>query len=506
MTKEMSVVDKGFKAEALTKHFSGVPALAGISFALRPGEVVGLVGHNGAGKSTLLKVLAGAHKHDGGTLTLDGEPVEFSNPSDALRNGVATVYQELSLLPNLSVLENVWLGRELSGPKGLKKAEMARLTSELLQEFGLDMDVDRKLGDYPVAARQLLEIAIAASKDTKYLLLDEPTTSLEGDQIGHLLEYVKDLAHRKNVGILLVDHKLDELYAVANRIVALVDGRVIFDDDAKNISNEDVVRAIVGEEAAAHSESVSEENLDTAKLELALKVDNVAGPALDGVTLEAHRGEVVGLYGLVGAGRTEFLRTLIGVETLAEGQISIFGADYRPKNPSDAMKHGFAYLTEERKKDGIVPGMSSPENVSLPILKRFSRAGRLNAKALKRTTTDLISDLRVKGNTSGPIVALSGGNQQKVLIARTIAQNPKILLLDEPTKGVDIGVKAEIHSLLRKMVETDGLSLIVASSEEEEILELSDTVYVFQGGKTVTDGIPVGELSVAKLRELAWSH
>ncbi|WP_124055362.1 sugar ABC transporter ATP-binding protein [Arcanobacterium ihumii] len=506
-TTEMPGADAGFRAVNITKHFAGVPALSGISFALRPGEVVGLVGHNGAGKSTLLKTLAGAHRYDGGELYLDGEAVNFSNPSEALAHGVATVYQELSLLPNLTVLENMWLGHELIGARGLRKADMAEQAQALLDEFGLDLDLEKKLETYSVATRQLLEIAIATSKNTRYLLLDEPTTSLEGEQIGHLLTYIKRLVQKKNVGILLVDHKLDELYDVADRIVALVDGKVILDADAKGINHEDVVRAIVGNDAAevAIQEQATRVAKDFTDAEVALEVKCLRGPNLNGVHLTTHVGEVVGLYGLVGAGRTEFLRTLIGVEPLEEGELRVFGKEYRPKNPTDAMKHGFAYLTEERKIDGIVPRMSSPQNVALPVLKNFSRKGFLQSGRLKGMTSDFVKKLRVKGDVSGPIEELSGGNQQKVLIARTLAQNPKILLLDEPTKGVDIGVKAEIHALLRTMAQ-EGISLIVVSSEEEEILEVSDSVVVFAGGQSTCDPLPVDQLSIAKLREMAWSN
>ncbi|WP_231943961.1 sugar ABC transporter ATP-binding protein [Arcanobacterium phocae] len=503
--KKMPVSKVGFQAVNLTKHFAGVPALAGISFDLKPGEIVGLVGHNGAGKSTLLKVLAGAHKHDGGELYLDGKSVVFSSPAEAISHGVSTVYQELSLIPNLTVQENIWLGRELSGIAGLRKAEMRKFAQQMLNEFHLEMDVDRSLGSYPVAARQMLEIAIAATKNTKYLLLDEPTTSLEGEQISRLLDYVKDIAKRKNVGVLLVDHKLDELYEVAHRIVALVDGKVILDADAGLISHEEVVRAIVGDDIA----DAQEKGMDTTRIgktsgEVILSISDVHGPHLQGVSFDAREGQIIGLYGLVGAGRTELLRSLIGVEPIYSGEVELFRERYIPKNPADAMKCGFAYLTEERKIDGIVPGMSSPQNIALPVVTQFSTGGWINNARLSKMTSEFLNRLHVRGNTQGPIVALSGGNQQKVLIARTLAQQPKILLLDEPTKGVDIGVKSEIHSLLKSMVVDEGMTLIVSSSEEEEILELADVVTVFAHGKTVASAIPVENLTVAKLRELAW--
>ncbi|MDD7384902.1 MAG: sugar ABC transporter ATP-binding protein [Actinomycetaceae bacterium] len=537
---EMPDSDKGFRAVGLVKTFAGVPALAGVSFALRPGEVVGLVGHNGAGKSTLLKTLAGAHSYDGGTLLLDGSEVHFADPSDAFAHGVATVYQELSLLENLSVKRNIWLGHELTSFSGLNEEQMSAQAQDLLDDFDLTMDLDAKLSAYSVAERQLLEIAVAVSKDCQYLLLDEPTTSLEAEQIARLLDRIRDLARRKNVGVLLVDHKLDELYDVADRIVALVDGRVIFDEKAADIDHDDVIRAIVGAGAegdvedessaldavSAHdgrrdgagrgaeprekirrSPASATENPGSAagRENVALMAEHISGPHLADISVSSHIGEVVGLYGLIGAGRTEFLRTMIGVEPMYGGRLTLFGDEYVPKNPADASRHGFAYVTEERKIDGIVPRMSSPDNVSLPILRKYTRAGVLSQSRLRAMTHEYIDKLKVKGNVAGPIEELSGGNQQKILIARALAQNPRVLLLDEPTKGVDIGVKSEIHSLLRAMAR-EGMSLIVVSSEEEEILDVADVVYVFVAGRTTGSPIPVDQLSVAKLRSLAWQQ
>lgn len=495
---------EGFRATDITKSFAGVPALAGVSFVLRPGEVIGLVGHNGAGKSTLLKVLSGAHRHDGGTLLLDGQEVSFASPADALAKGVATVYQELSLLPNLTVTENVFLGRELSGPSGLRSAEMRRRTEELLRAFGLQVDPDTKLERLPVATRQLLEIAIATTKDTRYLLLDEPTTSLEGEQVDRLLDYIKDLVRSNGIGILLVDHKLDELYRVCDRIVALVDGKVCLDVDAREVPHEEVVAAIVGEEAARSTPESVTPLPRVAAAASSVRVRALSGPALNGVDLEARAGEVLGLYGLVGSGRTELMRTLLGVEPMTAGEITVDGTRYVPKGPAEAMRHGLVYLTEERKIDGIVPQMNGVRNAALPVLRRFTRGGWLSPRRLRRGVAPVLDQLHIRGNVDGPIVSLSGGNQQKVLLGRAIAQQPRVLMLDEPTKGVDIGVKSEIHRILKRMAHTDGVTLLVASSEEEEILEVSDRVVVFAGGRNVSEALPVEELSPQTLRRLAW--
>ena len=495
----------GFRAEDVVKTFAGVPALSGVSVALRPGQVVGLVGHNGAGKSTLLKALAGVHRPDSGRLVLDGRAVHFSSPAEALSLGVATVYQELSLLPNLTVSQNIWLGRELTGPGGLRMAEMRRRSQALVDEFGLDVDVATALGHYPVATRQLLEIAVAAAKHAKYLLLDEPTTSLEGKQVDDLLQYLRTLVRKSGVGILIVDHKLDELYQICDRIVALVDGRVRIDADAGRVPHEEVVQAIVGDEDEAVPVDVPAVRVSSAApSQVALSAADVHGPSLHGVTLEARSGQVLGLYGLIGSGRTEFLRSLIGMEPITAGRLELFGQRYAPRSVAAAMRRGVAYLTEERQPDGIVPGMDSSLHAALPVVGRYARGGWLKLSRLRCETRVLLDRMRIKGDLTGPIEALSGGNQQKVLLARAIAQRPRLLLLDEPTKGVDIGVKAEIHQMLRQMADAENIALIVASSEEEEILDVSDTVAVFVNGRTVGPALPVDEVGVSDLRRMAW--
>ena len=496
---------QGFRVREITKQFSGTPVLTGVSFDLSPGEIVGLVGHNGAGKSTLLKILSGAYRPDGGSLTLDEMTVTFASPSDALNNGVATVYQELSLLPNLTVTENVFLGREQTRNGMLSRTEMRKSTQELLDEFNLTISPDAKLAELPVATRQLLEIAIATTKETRYLLLDEPTTALEGEQVDYLLSYIKKLAQSRHIGIVIVDHKLDELYQICDRIIALVDGRVLLDADAKTVPHDEVVRAIVGHDVVCADDTESAIPNDVIAGEVMLNVRNLSGAALTNINLEAHAGLVLGVYGLVGSGRTEFLRTLIGIEPMTAGTIELAGKHYLPKNPAYAMKQGLAYLTEERKLDGIVPLMPSRDNMSLPILKRLSSAGWLKRAAIRGRTDSLLEELQVRGNTDGPIQSLSGGNQQKVLLGRVLAQEPKVLLLDEPTKGVDIGVKAEIHALLKQMAHDEGRCLIVVSSEEEEILQVSDSVAVFSQGQLIAGPLAAATLTVPKLRELAWS-
>ncbi|MFY1637832.1 sugar ABC transporter ATP-binding protein [Solwaraspora sp. WMMB335] len=514
----------GIEARGIVKRFANVPVLHGVTVAVRPGDVVGLVGHNGAGKSTLLRTIAGAIRPDGGAVRVDGRVQHFGSPADARRAGVAAVYQELSLLPNLTVTQNAFLGDERATAGLLRRAAMRQEARDLVDRFGLAVDVDRRLGDYPVATRQLLEIAIAIHRDVSYLLLDEPTTSLEGGQVEKFLDTVRNLVRDQRVGVLLVDHKLEELYAVANRVVALVDGRVRIDGAVDEIPRDEVVQAIAGTEAggdtgagrptpASRSGPASgparpgpgRQPRDGAHDDdIAIAVRDLRTPVLDGVTLRAGRGRVLGIYGLVGSGRTELLRTLVGLDPIRAGTITLHGRRYRPRGPGAAQRAGVVYVTEERKSDGIVPELDSVMNVALPVLSRYRRFGLLDHQRMRRDATALLEKLHVRGDRSAPVVRLSGGNQQKVLLARALAQRPQVLLLDEPTKGVDLGVKAEIHRMVRDLAHRDGLTVVVVSSEEDEICEIADDVAVIVHGRSTGELLPARDLTPRALRQAAW--
>jgi len=514
-TVNAQIEDGGLRARGVIKRYAGVPVLKGVSVAVRPGEVVGLVGHNGAGKSTLLRILSGATRPDEGALQIDGEALSLGAPADALSAGIATVYQELSLLANLTVTQNVFLGQEIARGGVLQRDRMRHQARELVERFGVEVDVDRQVGDYPVATRQLLEIAIATHRDARYLLLDEPTTSLEGGQIERLLEKVRSLAGEDGLGILLVNHKLEEIYAVGDRIVALVDGRVRIDSPVDEASRADVVHAIAGDDHVSSPILLGNRagtallppnpvEADDSNAVPALAVHHLRTRVLNDVSLRARAGRILGLYGLVGSGRTELLRTLVGLDTVLGGEIELAGHPYRPRNPGAAQRAGLVYLTEERKTDGIVPDLDSGMNVSLPILARYSNAGFLGRRSMGRDANELLDRLRVRGNRSGPVVSLSGGNQQKVLLARALAQQPTVLLLDEPTKGVDLGVKAEIHRMVRGLAHDQGLTIVLVSSEEQEILEVADDVTVFAHGRCTGETWAAGSLTAAALRHTAW--
>ena len=501
-----STKDSGLEVRDVVMSFSGVTVLKGVSVAVKPGEVIGLVGHNGAGKSTLMKVISGALKPVAGSVLIDGRDEPLGSPIDAINAGIATVYQELSLLPNLTVAENTFLGRELRKFGRLDKQAMRIATQELAKKFGIDVDPDEKVGTYPVATRQLLEIAIATHRNAKYLLLDEPTTSLEGGQVDSFLDIVKQLSEQ-GIGIILVDHKLEELYAVAGRIVALVDGEVRIDAEVSKVSREEVVTAIAGHEAAESlkHERPSNKRLDSVDSSKGLRVCDLYTPDLRGVNLFAQEGRVLGIYGLVGSGRTELLRTLVGLHPVLSGSISLSNEPFVPKNPGRAMKQGVVYVTEERKVDGIIPQLDSSVNALLPVLFRARKWGWLNRKLMDRISAEYMDRLKVKGDRTGPISTLSGGNQQKVLLARAIAQTPRVLLLDEPTKGVDLGVKADIHRIIRSLAHDENLTVIIVSSEEEEICDVADDVLIMSNGFTDGSTLDPTTLTPATLRQAAWA-
>jgi ABC-type sugar transport system ATPase subunit len=505
----------GFTASSISKRYGQTLALDEVTISLVPGEVTALVGHNGAGKSTLLRMLAGAESPDDGTLLLDGAPRHFAAPADALAAGVACVYQELRLVNQLTVAQNVFLGHETTRRGQLARSEMNRRTAELCREYDLDVAPTARAGELPVAQRQIVEVISALHRRVQYLLLDEPTTALEAHQIEHLLATVKRVSRERRMGVLLVDHKLDEVFSVADHIVGLSNGRVVLSGAADAVSREDVVAAIVGESASAEgiaprapgppptATAVAGRRVaprDT----VALSAEHVATDRLSDVTLHAEAGEVLGLYGLVGSGRSRFLRTVYGVERLSAGSLTLCGSRYVPTSPGKAIDSGIAFLSEERKADGFIPGMSARENVPLPVLRRFSRGGRLQRRRIAEAARNALSRVAVRGDIDQPITRLSGGNQQKVLFARAALQDPRLLLLDEPTKGVDIGAKAEIHALIRSMADEQGVTVVLVSTEEEELIGLADTVCVFKNGSCDGTRYPRGSVTPADLRRLAW--
>ncbi|QCR18194.1 sugar ABC transporter ATP-binding protein [Agrococcus sp. SGAir0287] len=499
---EMPQAQRGLVVDGIVKAYAGTVVLRGISVAVAPGEVVGLVGHNGAGKSTLMKSISGAVRPDEGSVRVDGVEVPRGEPKAAIAAGVSTVYQELSLLPNLTVTQNVFLGREERRAGVLGRAAMRASARALIDEFHLDVDPDALVGSIPVATRQLLEVAIATHRDARYLLLDEPTTALEGRQVDRFLETVRGLADR-GLGIVLVDHKLEELYAVCDRIVALVDGEVRIDGSVDTVHRADVVHAIAGDDVT-HEPTDATASGGREDAEITVDVRGLATARLEDVTLQARAGRVLGIYGLVGAGRTELLHALAGMDRILGGEVVVHGRRHAPRSPRAAIRGGVVYVTEERKHDGIVPQLDSIVNLMLPVLHQTRRAGLLSRRRMRARAMELMDALRVRGDRDAPIERLSGGNQQKVVIARALALEPRVLLLDEPTKGVDLGVKAEIHRLVRSLAHERGITVILVSSEEDEVVDVADDVIVMSGRRTDGTLVPDADRTPQALRRIAW--
>jgi ABC-type sugar transport system ATPase subunit len=499
-----------------SKTYGATRALSDVSLRVRPVEVVALIGHNGAGKPTLLCSLSGAEVPDSGTISVDGDASGFTSPKHASDPGMACVCQELSLIDQLMVTENVFLGQERTSGPLLSRKEMQRVADDLCQEYGIVARANDLVGSLPLAQRHLLEVARAIYHDAKYLLLDEPTTALEVQQVQDLLGIIRRLTSAKGVGILLVDHKLDEVFAVANRIVGLSNGRIVPDGDANEIDRQAVVDAIVGDHEVdvrdlvgdgthpVHVDTANEDELQHAFGSPVLEAHGIRGNGLDGVDLTVHEGEILGIYGLIGSGRSRFLRTVYGAEPLVDGELTLGGKSCSPRRPGQAVQAGVAFLSEERKSDGFIPQMSSVDNTLLPILGRHVRAGLLNRKKLRGTADEVLSQMSIRGDVNAPITALSGGNQQKALFARATLQAPRLLLLDEPTKGVDIGAKQEIYNIVRRLAREKNVAVIVVFSEEEELTALANTICVFRKGSCDGTVFPKDAVSPARLRELAW--
>lgn len=491
-----------YRATAITKGFSGVKVLGGIDFAVRPGSIHGLLGHNGAGKSTLLKILSGAQPQDGGELALDDKVVRFASPRDALDQGVACVYRELRLVPNLTVAENVFLGRELRRGGFRDLAAMNAHTAEILAEHGLRAAPTDKIGTLSHPDKQMIEVIANLDSRARFLFLDEPTTALDGNQAREMLEAVRKIAEERNIGVVLVSHKLDEVLAICDEITVLAGGKVVLHDAAARLDKGQIIAAIAG----AHHEPAPRAPRTTRDFpDKVLKVVGLKGPRLADVSLQVGRGEIQGIFGLVGSGRTRFLRTLYGMEPTTGGRIELMGHPYAPKSPHQAIAARVAYLTEERKRDGFVPLMSAYQNTTLPVLGHFRTAlGLVDHAAAAAQAARTLSSISTRGVLGNPVKSLSGGNQQKVLLGRIIEQDAGLILLDEPTKGVDIAAKADIYAIIRHLA-AEGRAVVVVSSEEEELLELADRITFFRHGRCDGQAFPAADLTIADLRREAWS-
>ncbi|WP_329051507.1 sugar ABC transporter ATP-binding protein [Amycolatopsis sp. NBC_01488] len=476
----------------VTKRFPGTLALDDVSFALRPGEVHALVGENGAGKSTLIKVLTGVYQPDEGEVRHFGEPVTFKRPIDAQRAGISTIYQEVNLVPLMSIAGNVFLGREPRTRTGLVDwAKMYADARELLKGYGIDDDVKRPLHTLGVGAQQMVALARAVSTDAKVVIMDEPTSSLEPREVETLFEVLNRL-HSEGIAIVYVSHRMDELYRVCDSVTVLRDGRVVHSGPLATLPRIELVSKMLGREIKQiREEGVTafgeEHDIEREPL---LKAENLSGMRkLHDVSVSIRPGEVVGLAGLLGSGRSETARAIVGAFPLDGGSVLLAGKPLRRGKIKAAMRAGIALLAEDRKTDGIIPNLSVRENIVLAALPTLSPFGLVSKAKQDKIVKIFMERLRIKAASPEQKVSeLSGGNQQKVLLARWLATGPKILLLDEPTRGIDVGAKAEVQALIDELAQ-EGLGVLLISSELEELIDGSDRVVVLR------DGSVVGELT-----------
>jgi monosaccharide-transporting ATPase len=479
-------------AAGVSKHFPGVRALDNVSFALRAGEVHALVGENGAGKSTLIKVITGVYQPDRGELRYQGEPTRFASPLDAQRAGISTIYQEVNLIPLMSVARNLFLGREPRNRVGLVDvSRMNREAAQILSGYGIDSDVRRPLGLMALGAQQMVALARAVMVEAKVVVMDEPTSSLEPREVETLFGVIRGL-HAQGVGIVYVSHRLDELYRICESVTVLRDGKLVHTGKLAGLDRLELVSLMLGRPVstvrAQGVTSFSGEHGSVDHRPVLKATDLTSRHKLHGVSFEVRPGEVVGLGGLLGAGRSETIKAVAGALPLDGGSVEVAGTRLRRLTPISALRAGIAVQPEDRKADGIVAGLSVRENIALAVLPRLSRAGIVADGKVDRIVDAFMKRLRIKASSPHQRVGdLSGGNQQKVLLARLLATEPKVLLLDEPTRGIDVGAKAEVQALIDELA-AEGLGVVLVSSDAEELIEGSDRVVVLR------DGAVVGEL------------
>ncbi|HEU4721667.1 MAG TPA: sugar ABC transporter ATP-binding protein [Gemmatimonadaceae bacterium] len=470
------------RATDVTKAYAGVQALKRASLELHAGEVHALVGENGAGKSTLIKILTGAVQPDSGEITLDGEPLPRLTPATAKALGIAAIYQQPALFGELTVAENIALGLERTGRWGrVDWRARHRRAQELLARVGARIDPETDAGELSMPQQQLVEIARALGADARVLILDEPTASLSKEDTDNLFRVVRELrAH--GVGMIYISHRLEELPVIADRVTVLRDGNTIATRDMADVNREQLIQMMVGRELSA---VFPKRTVAQGETVLELRGVGCRASAVSDITLSVRAGEIVGLSGLVGAGRSELARTIFGLTPADRGEILVRGKRVRIGSPADAIANGIAYVPEDRRRHGVVLEMPVSENVTLAALGNLSRFGALDFRRERELAADYTRRLGVKTASIRSLVStLSGGNQQKVALSRWLLTKPTLLVLDEPTQGIDVGAKSEIHELMMELAE-EGVAILMISSELPEILGMSDRIAVMPGGTIV---------------------
>jgi ABC-type sugar transport system ATPase subunit len=492
------------EAKGIDKSFSGVTVLKGAELCIIPGELHALMGENGAGKSTLMKIIMGIYSKDAGTVILDGKETEFKSARDALDAGISMIHQELSPIPEMTVAENVFLGREQKKFKGLPfvdKKELNRMTQELLEEFELSEFIrpDMKMKDLNIAQIQMMEIIKAISYNSKVVIMDEPTSSLSEKETETLFRIIANLKEKK-IGIIYISHRMEEVFELSDRVSVLRDGQFIGCVNTKEASREELINMMVGRELeGGYPHNTAE------KGDVVLELKNFTRKGVfEGVNLTVHAGEILGMAGLVGAGRSEVMRALVGYDHLDSGEIILEGRNITISHPRDAVKNHIIMASEDRKELGLILCRSIKENVSLQNFDKLASASFINKGTERKLADDYTRQMATKMNgIEDTVSSLSGGNQQKVVLAKCLLSDPKVLIMDEPTRGIDVGAKAAIYNIMIELAKR-GIAIIMISSELPELIGMSDRVMVMSGGRVT--GVLEGEeaASQQKIMNLAF--
>ena len=486
--------------QGICKQFPGVKALDNVSFHLKGGEVMALLGENGAGKSTLMKILSGVYPKDGGTLKVFGQTVESLTPKRAQELGISIIHQELNLCRHLTVAENIFLGRErIHGLRMLSQSEMNAEAGKILQNLRIDLEPTTIVGDLQVSKQQMVEIAKALSTNARVLIMDEPTSALTSNEIEELFRIIRQLRDEGR-GIVYISHRLEELQHIVDTVTILRDGQFILESPFKDISMNDIIANMVGREI---KEKFPRVHCEKGKKVLEVKHLN-AGRMVRDVSFESYEGEILGFAGLMGAGRTETTRAIFGVDPKESGQIFIDGREIKIANPMDAIRNGLVLAPEDRKKDGLCTKLSVRANIELPNLDIAStkRMGVVNRRTVSQMVRDAIKNFTIK--LASPEVdagSLSGGNQQKVVVSKWLARQSRVVIFDEPTRGIDVAAKVEIYHLMNKLKQ-DGISVIFVSSEMPEVLGIADRIIVMCDGR-ITGEMMIEDATQEKILELA---
>jgi rhamnose transport system ATP-binding protein len=482
----------------ISKRFGNVEVLHGVSFSLRPGEVHALLGENGAGKSTLVKIITGVHQPAGGQIYVEGQPVHFSDALDARKAGIAAIYQELSLFPDLDVAENIFVGRHpTTGGGRIDWTKLYREAEKLLASLGVHLDLRKTALNLSIAQQQMVEIARAFSINARILIMDEPTSSLTLNEVADLFRLVRRL-RESGTAIIFISHRIEELFELADRVTVLRDGSYIGTRPLSGVTREDLIHMMVGRTISnLFPKQVGQPG------DAVLSVESLSRPGVfEKVSFQLRKGEILGMAGLIGAGRTAVARAIFGVQPASTGTIEVQGQAQTITSPEKAIRLGIAYVPEDRQIHGIIPQMNLVANISLPLLKEYAVAGWLSDKKERSTTLGAARQVEVRANNMGQKAReLSGGNQQKVLLAKWLATKPSILILDEPTRGIDVGTKAAVHALMNQLA-MEGMAILMISSELPEILGMSDRILVMREGH-VTALLSRAEASQEKILHFA---